>query len=112
MKLITAFIRRRKLAEVTAALHRVKGLTGASVCDVRGFGRGQGSLSEKLLLDTADYIPRVRLEVACSEEILDDVVGVIEKNGHTGLRGDGKIYITTIEQAVRISTGERGETAV
>ena len=57
-------------------------------------------------------MPRVKLEIVCRDELVEEVVAIIEKTAHTGLRGDGKIYVTPVETAVRISTGERGEKAV
>ena len=87
MKMITAFIKPHKLMDVTDALHGVEGLSGGSVSDVR-------------------------VEVACPDELVGRVVTVIETASHTGLRGDGKIYVAPLDQAVRISTGERGDDAV
>ena len=113
MKMITAFIKPHKLMDVTTALHQVKWLSGASVSDVRGFGRGRAKEApDKILYETLDYLPRVRLEVACEDEMVDWVVSIIEPKSHTGLRGDGKIYVSTLDQAVRISTGERGVSAI
>ena len=113
MKLVTAFIKPHKFNDVTLALHDIVGLSGASVSDVRGFGRGRArDAPDRILFDTLEYLPRLRLEIACRDDIVDRVVSVIEANAHTGLRGDGKIYIAELAQAVRVSTGERGETAV
>lgn len=113
MKLIIAFIKPHKLADVTIALHEIEGLTGASMSDVRGFGRGRAKNSpDKIYHDTLDYIPNVRLEIACSDELAEKVVSVIETSAHTGLRGDGKIYITPLEEAVWISTSERGQVGI
>lgn len=113
MKLITAFIKPHRLDEVTLALRDVEGLSGASISDARGFGRRlaqdepDGSAN-----DMQDYFPCIRLEIACSDEIVEQLVSVIEVSAHTGLRGDGKIYIAPLDQAVRISTGERGDSGV
>ncbi len=113
MKMIIAFVKPHKLADVTVALHEVEGLSGATMSDVRGFGRGRAKTApDKVYYDTLDYVPRVRLEIACPDELVEEVLAVIEANAHTGLRGDGKIYVTPIDEAVRISTGERGEVAV
>lgn len=113
MKLITAFIKRRRLSEVTLALHDIDGLTGASVSDVRGFGRGRAKEApDKVTDETLDYLPRVKIEIACPDELAERVVSVIEQTAKTGLRGDGKIYVSEIGQAVRISTGERGSAAI
>jgi nitrogen regulatory protein P-II 1 len=112
MKMIIAFIKRHKLSDVTLALKEVEGLSGVSITDVRGFGRGRGISEEDVIRDgLIDYLPRIRLEIACTDELVDRVVSVIEQHAHTGLRGDGKIYAYCLDQAVRISSGERGETA-
>ena len=108
MKLVIAYIKSHKLPEVTMALHQVKGLTGASVSDVRGFGRQPSNQST----EAGDYVPIIRLEIFCSDAMSETVVNTIEKAAHTGLLGDGKIYVCDVNQAVRISSGERGEKAI
>ncbi len=93
------------------AVQRIKHLSGMSVIDVKGFGRGRlkkATLEEQL----TDFIPHVRIEIFCNDDIVDEVVKAIETSAHTGLRGDGKIYICNAEEAIRISTGERGPAAV
>lgn len=113
MKEIKAYIKPHKLSEVTLALHRVEGLTGMSVTDVRGFGRGRAkNAPHRITEDLVDFIPCVKIELICPDEMVDEIVSLIEKTAHTGLRGDGKIYVSDVESAVRISTGERGEKAV
>ena len=113
MKFIIAFIKPLKLPDVTLALQEIEELSGASITDVRGFGRGRGKFAEDRIRDgLIDYMPRSRLELACPDNLVDQIVSVIEKHAHTGLRGDGKIYVYGLEQAVRIGTGERGEAAV
>lgn len=111
MKHIIAYIKPHKLTEVTMALRRIKNLSGMTVLDVKGFGRGrkkEASLEEQLV----DFVPHVKIEVFCKDQLMDQVVEAIEKTAHTGLRGDGKIYICELQEAIRISTGERGESAV
>jgi nitrogen regulatory protein PII len=113
MKRIIAFIKPHKLSDVTLALHRVEGLTGMSAVDVRGFGRGRATgVPHTIAEDLVDYVPHVRLDAVCLDEIVEEVVETIRREAHTGLRGDGKIYVAPVEDAVRISTGERGEAAV
>ena len=108
MKQIQAYIKKHKLNEVVRALRKVQGITGLSVMDRHGYGRGwaQSSVSEPELLTGT------KLEVFCNDDMVEDVVAAIEMAAHTGLKGDGKIYISSVEQAVRISSGERGEGAV
>ncbi|MBE0616589.1 MAG: P-II family nitrogen regulator [Proteobacteria bacterium] len=113
MKEIKAYIQKRKLAPVTLALHKIEGLTGLSVTDVRGFGRGRAKdQPHRVVDDLVDYVTGVKLEIVCRDDLVEDVVRAIEQTAHTGLKGDGKIYVSGVEQAVRISTGERGEPAV
>jgi nitrogen regulatory protein PII len=113
MKEIKAYIKPNMLAKVTRALQKVEGLTGMSIADIRGFGRGRAKgASQKIEDDLLDYSLRTKIEILCKDEKVEEIVSVIEKNAHTGLRGDGKIYVTPVEMAVRISTGERGESAI
>ena len=84
-----------------------------SIGKVQGFGRGRArSAAHRIVVDEMAYIPHLRIEVFCSDERLEAVVACIATNAHTGLTGDGKIYVTEVIDAVRISNGERGLTAV
>lgn len=113
MKMIVAFIKPHKLLDVTTALREIRALSGVSLSEVRGFGRGRAEAApDRVLYDTLGYLPRIRLEVACDDEMVDYIVSVIETESRTGLRGDGKIYVSTLDEAVRISTGETGDAAV
>lgn len=111
MKHIIAYIKPHKLDAVTQALHRIDRLTGMTVVEVKGFGRGrkkEASPEEQL----NDFVRHLKIEIFCKNELLNEIVTAIETSAHTGLRGDGKIYICGTQDAVRISTGERGEAAV
>jgi len=112
MRLITAYIKPHKLDDVILALHRIEGLTGVSLADVHGFGRDRGVQEGEEPKVSMEVKHHVKLEVFCADGLVDEVVTTIERGAHTGLRGDGKIYVAPIEQAVRISSGERGEGAV
>lgn len=113
MKEVKAYIKPQMLSKVAMALHSLPGLTGLSVVKVQGFGRGRAKGQRDLILeDQVGYVPHVRLEVFCRDELLEEVLRRIQENAHTGLRGDGKIYVSDVSEAVRISTGERGNTAV
>jgi nitrogen regulatory protein PII len=113
VKEIKAFIKPHMLSKVTRALQKVDGLTGMSVTDVRGFGRGRAKgYLRRIDEDLLDYSLRVKIEILCKDGKVDEIVSLIEKTAHTGLRGDGKIYVSPVETAVRISTGDRGEEAV
>ena len=107
MKKIEAFIKAHRLDDVTLALHDIEGLTGISVTDAWGCGRGRGSEDN---LD--DFHKIVRIEVFCADALSENIVETIQRASHTGLRGDGKIFVIPVEQAVRISSGERGADAV
>ena len=114
MKEIRAYIKPHKLSEVTQALHHVEGLTGMSVSDVKGFGRGHvGGEPHSAGEEVVDYVHHARIEIICRDELMGEVVESIRRTAHTGLRGDGKIYVFShVEDAVRISTGDRGDAAV
>jgi len=113
MKQIKAYIKPHKLSEVTLALHQVKGLTGMSVTEVRGFGQTRSTEAHhRTVDDLVDFAPHAKIEIICGDELAEKLISVIAEAAHTGLHGDGKIYITEITDAVRISTGQRGEDAV
>lgn len=111
MKEIKAYIKQQKLDEAIWALHRIEGLSGVSVVAARGCGRGW----RRPDADPGDLVSErlsMKLEVFCRDELVEEVVAAIERAAHTGLKGDGKIYVVNVEQAVRISTGERGIGAI
>lgn len=113
MKQIQAYIKPHKLSAVTLALRHVEGLTGMSATEVRGFGRSKAkNVPHRADEDLLDYVPHVKIEIVCPDELVETVVGVIQKAAHTGLRGDGKVYVLPVETALRIQTNERGPNAV
>ncbi len=113
MKRIQAYIKPHKLSEVTLALHKIEGLPGMSVIDARGFGRGHKHRAHhQITEDVVDFIPHTKLELFCNDALVETIVATIQEHAHTGLKGDGKIYISRVDDAIRISTGERGEEAV
>lgn len=113
MKEIKAYIKPHKLGAVTLALHGIEGLTGMSLSEVRGFGRSRArNEAHRPTDDLVDYVAHVKIEIVCRDELARTVVDVIQKAAHTGLRGDGKIYVSSVEDALRIQTGERGRDAV
>ncbi|MFQ5780751.1 MAG: P-II family nitrogen regulator [Nitrospiria bacterium] len=113
MKEVKAYIKPHKLSKVTLALHKVEEVTGMTAVDVRGFGRSRAKNAPRRIVDDlVDYLPYVKVEVVCSDLIVEKVIAVIQEAAYTGLRGDGKIYVSGIETAVRIETGERGKRAV
>ncbi len=113
MKKIEAYIKAHRLNEVVERLHEIEGLTGVSIHDIKGFGRTRGQDEPVRIVDNAiNWIPHVKIEVFCATEIREKVVGAIMEGAHTGLRADGKIYVSPVEEAIRISTGDRDESAV
>ena len=113
MKEIKAYIKQNKLSDVTLALHKVVGLTGMSIANVQGFGHTKAKKThEGTNNDLEDFIPCAKIEIVCHDRIVDEIVSIIEKTAYTGLRGDGKIFVSTVETAICIETGERGDKAV
>ncbi len=111
MKIVNAYVKSHKLPEVVEALHRIDSLSGVTVLHAHGFGRtrtpAEGERADELgLLD-----PHEKVEVLCSDALAEEVVVAIETAARTGLRGDGKIYVCSALETVRIATGERGEDA-
>ena len=113
MKEIKAFIKPHMLSNVVMALSSLEGLTGLSVTKVQGFGRSRAKgARHRIVEDLIDYVPYVKLEIVCRDTFAEEIVALIEKTARTGLPGDGKIFVSPIETAVRISTGDRDEAAV
>ncbi len=101
------------LSKVAMALHDLEGLTGLSVTKVQGFGRSRAKGAQDRIIESmVEYVPHIKMEIFCKDELVNRITTVIQENAHTGLRGDGKIYVLAIEDALRISTGEKGESAV
>ena len=112
MKLVTAIIKPFKLDEVREALSSI-GVQGITVTEVKGFGRQKGHTELYRGAEyVVDFLPKVKLEVAISNKMLDQVIEVIEKSATTGKIGDGKIFVYDLEQVYRIRTGETGEEAL
>lgn len=112
MKKIEAIIKPFKLEEVKDALSDV-GVEGMTVTEVKGFGRQKGHTEIYRGSEyTVDFLPKIKLELVVPDEKLDDAVGAIVKSARTGKIGDGKVFVTNIEEAVRIRTEERGAAAV
>lgn len=113
MKEIKAYIKPHKLTSVTLALQEIEGLSGMSISEVKGFGRGRAKTApDRITEDFLNFIPRIKIEIVCRDELVEEVVSTIEQHAHTGIRGDGKIFVSEVDAAVRISTGERGESAI
>ena len=112
MKLITAVIKPFKLDDVREALDRI-GLHGMTATEVKGYGRQKGHTEIYRGAEYAiTFLPKVQIEVAVSDDRADDAVETIEQAARTGVIGDGKIFVTPVERAVRIRTGESGDDAL
>ncbi len=112
MKKIEAVIKPFKLDEVKEALHEV-GLQGITVVEAKGFGRQKGHTELYRGAEyVVDFLPKVKIEVVCEDHIAERAVEAIITAARTGRIGDGKIFVSTVEEVVRIRTGERGEDAI
>jgi nitrogen regulatory protein PII len=112
MKKIEAIIKPFKLDDVKEALHGI-GVQGLTITEVKGFGRQKGHTELYRGAEyVVDFLPKVKLEVVVSADQVESVIGAITEAAGTGRIGDGKIFVTALEEAVRIRTGERGAAAV
>jgi nitrogen regulatory protein P-II 2 len=112
MKFVTAIIKPFKLDEVREALSAV-GVSGITVTEVKGFGRQKGHTELYRGAEyVVDFLPKVKIEAAIKDEVLDQVIEAIEKSANTGKIGDGKIFVFDLQQVVRIRTGETGSNAI
>lgn len=112
MKLITAIIKPFKLDEVREALSEI-GVAGITVTEVKGFGRQKGHTELYRGAEyVVDFLPKVKIEVALADDKVDAAIDAISKAAHTGKIGDGKIFVFTLDQAIRIRTGETGKDAL
>ena len=112
MKLVTAVIKPFKLDAVREALSEI-GVQGITVTEVKGFGRQKGHTELYRGAEyVVDFLPKTKLEIAVADEQVDSTLEAISKAAHSGKIGDGKIFVSPLEQVVRIRTGETGEEAL
>ena len=112
MKLVTAIVKPFKLDEVREALSGI-GVQGVTVTEVKGFGRQKGHTELYRGAEyVVDFLPKVKVEAAIRDDLLDRVIEAIQKAAKTGRIGDGKIFVSTVEEAIRIRTGETGADAL
>jgi nitrogen regulatory protein PII len=112
MKKIDAIIKPFKLEEVKNALSEI-GIEGMTVSEVKGFGRQKGHTEIYRGSEyTVDFLPKIKIEIVISDDLVDAAVGAIIKAAKTGKIGDGKVFVSSVEQAVRIRTEEKGDSAV
>jgi nitrogen regulatory protein PII len=112
MKMVMAIIKPFKLDDVREALSEV-GVTGVTVTEVKGFGRQKGHTELYRGAEyVVDFLPKVKVEIVLTDEMVPKALEAIERSAKTGRIGDGKIFVTTVDEVVRIRTGERGEPAL
>ena len=112
MKLITAVVKPFKLDDVREALSEC-GVEGMTVTEIKGFGRQKGHTELYRGAEYAvDFLPKIKIEMIVSDDIVDDVVEAIKSKAHTGRIGDGKIFISSVDEVIRIRTGEKGKNAI
>ncbi len=112
MKKVEAIIKPFKLDEVTEALHEV-GIQGITVTEAKGFGRQKGHTELYRGAEyVVDFLPKVKIEVVMEDALVERAVEAIQQAAHTGRIGDGKIFVSTIDEAIRIRTGEKGKDAI
>lgn len=112
MKLVTAIIKPFKLDDVREALSEI-GVQGVTVTEVKGFGRQKGHTELYRGAEyVVDFLPKVKIETAVDDAVLERVIEAIEKSANTGKIGDGKIFVYNLEQVIRIRTGETGPEAL
>lgn len=113
MKEIKAIIQPFMLAKVINALKELEELPGVTVSEVKGFGKSRAEdAADKLVEDFVDYARKLKLEIVVPDHLVDEVVKIVSANAHTGRPGDGKIFVSTVDDVVKIRTGERGEQAI
>lgn len=112
MKLVSAIIKPFKLDDVRESLSEI-GVQGITVTEVKGFGRQKGHTELYRGAEyVVDFLPKVKIEVAIADDLLDQVIEAVSKAANTGKIGDGKIFVAALEQVIRIRTGETGEDAI
>lgn len=112
MKEVKAYIQPFMLQKVTDALHKIH-VHGMSACEIKGFGKEKDEAYPHHSRDyVVEFTPKVKIEIICPDKDVEDIVEAIKKNAHTGRKGDGKIFVTSVEQAISIRTGKAGDKAI
>ena len=116
MKIITAMVQPFMLSKVTRALENINGFPGMTVTDVRGFGREKSlhdqNAAHSVLEDFVEYVKKARIEIVAHDAMVDQIVDTLVSAAHTGNKGDGKVFVWSVEHAIRIQTGEVDDVAV
>lgn len=113
MKEIRAIIRPFKLDDVITALHKIEGLPGLTISDIRGFGKAKAkNAADAFQEGLHDFVKRIKLELVVHDDMVEEIVDAIQKTAHTGNLGDGKIFVYEVRDTIKIRTNERGEKAI
>ena len=113
MKEIKAIIRQFKLDNVITELHKIEGLPGITISEIKGFGKGKGKDAEVTVSEGLhQLVPKVKIEIVVHNDLVDEIVNTIQRTAHTGNPGDGKIIVIEVSNVVKIRTNERGESAI
>jgi len=113
MKEIKAIIQPFMLTRVVTALHKIEGLPGITISEIKGFGKSRGK-DGSIENDEGiyEFVPKNKIEIVVHNDLVDEIVNTIQKTAHTGNPGDGKIFVTQVSNVVKIRTDERGEEAI
>lgn len=116
MKIVTAMVQPFMLSKVTSALEEIHEFPGMTVTDVRGFGREKATHARgaphRVIEDFVEYVKKARIEIVARDEMVDVIVETIVRTAHTGNPGDGKVFVWSVERAIRIQTGDQNESAL
>jgi len=113
MKEIKAIIRPFKLDDVITALHKIDGLPGLTISGIKGFGKSKAINSKDAVKEGLhNYVKKIKIEIVVSNNMVEEIINVLQKNAHTGNPGDGKIFIINVEDVIKIRTNERGNNAI
>lgn len=113
MQEIKAIIRPFKLDDVVTALHKIEGLPGLTISEIKGFGKSRAKNAKDAITEGLHlFIKRVKIEIVLHDGLVDEVVDTIQRIAHTGNTGDGKIFVIEVKNTVKIRTNERGESAI
>jgi nitrogen regulatory protein P-II 1 len=112
MNMIVAFLPPHRLDKVVLRLHKLPGFPGMTVTEAKGHGHEKLEDEHDRGADLTDFTPTVRLEIVVGDDLVEPVVTTIHEAAHTGARGDGKVYVLPVTDALRIKTGQRGQEAV
>ncbi len=113
MKEIKAIIQPFMLTRVVTALHKIEGLPGITISEIKGFGKTRGSKEKEISDDGVyEFIPKNKIEIVVQDDLVETVMNSIQENAHTGNPGDGKIFVYDVGDVIKIRTNERGEEAI